>query len=167
MRQEQPTFAASLHAADSRTRSTYTNSLRRHVQHPSPRCFLHHLAPITNNCTAASGHLYWIARQRPRLVEQERDTFYTQHQKDSSWLELYRGHHGQETRGCWWCGTDRQDVGLPRRYCRLHHARATVGVHLAVWELTPNLARVFNQSPVSPRKCRVVCRNRKSATDMS
>jgi hypothetical protein len=56
--------------------STYTDSLRRHVYfrsrfHPSTPI------PIPKNRCAGPGHLYCVVQQRPRLAEQERDTFYT------------------------------------------------------------------------------------------
>jgi hypothetical protein len=76
LRQEQPTFAASLYSAESshlqRTpipcADTYTQ------EHPFT---LSTPTPLPNNCCAGPGHLYCVVQQRPRLAEQERDTFYT------------------------------------------------------------------------------------------
>jgi hypothetical protein len=60
--------------------STYTNSLRRHV-HPPGHAPL--LPPQTSadqlHCGARTPFLSCCAEQRPRLAEQERDTFYHHH----------------------------------------------------------------------------------------
>lgn len=113
-RQEQPTFAASLQSADSRPSSTYTNSLRRRLLfclHYLP----HHLdclppiatwSPCAFTGSLGKGHV-WRSKSGTLF----------EHHRESSRLELHFWQHGQETRGRWRGGTDRQDVRLPRRYC--------------------------------------------------